>query len=105
MCIWRNAHFQGGNGAADEPLDENGDNDDEEAEELQNAAELDDGNSDLELDKDIEQVNDNRWCAKISSFFEHVAQVSKKLCTRPGSLVSLDEMMKLLKEVRLRHIK
>ena len=69
MCIWRNVHFQGGNSAADKPLQD----DVNKEEELQNATEDNDkSGDDKELDKDVEQANDTRWYGKISSFFKHV---------------------------------
>ena len=101
MYIWRNLHFLG----AQDEEDEEDDIEEEEEYEMQEG--LDPNETDNEEEEEEEEPEeepeglgwnaDTVWYGKISMFLEHVLSVSRRLCIRPGSKVSIDEMMKRFK--------
>jgi hypothetical protein len=48
-------------------------------------------------DCDEEREVDDRWYAKAAPIIEQFLEVTKRLCVRPGTTLSIDEMMKLFK--------
>jgi hypothetical protein len=95
MYIWRNLHFQGGTSEPDEEADIEEDGEEEEDGETQEVEDnMDETDEEAE---DLERDGDSRWYAKVGCFLDHIGQVARKLCLRPGSYVSIDEMMKRFK--------
>ena len=100
--IWRYIHFKGGGHGRDAEMEEvNEDGDEESIGELDYVAEDEDEAEDEEEDEQEQEAaaanqeqEDLSWYHKVSPFLEHVIRVSQKLCVRPGSKTSLDEMMK-----------
>ena len=50
-----------------------------------------------EEQEDVLQTYETKWYEKTRLFVDHVASVSKQICVRPGSRLSLDEQMKRFK--------
>jgi hypothetical protein len=97
MCIWRNLHFLG---AMTEPDEEDDIDEEEEEDAIDNTEEEEEeeeGVTDNEELEDVPVENDTRWYSKVGKFLDFIGEVSRKLCLRPGSVVSIDEMMKLFK--------
>jgi len=95
--IWRNFHAERRNHVPPEEEVDEAINEEEDGTEDVNEDEEDDTEEEDEDEEDEEVEHDTRWYAKVSTFYDHVVRVSKKICTRPGSKLSLDEMMKLFK--------
>lgn len=94
--IWRNIHFVGGVAdEADEELDidEDAETSLEEEDESEDYAQNEPENG----EEDEEQECDQRWYKKVALFIDHVNSMSAHICIRPGSRLSIDEMMKLFK--------
>jgi len=96
--IWRNLHLVGGQGSLDEEVDL-----DEEAEmdmEAMEQLEPEDFQTEDVLEQpeeDMVETKDTRWYNKCAVFLDHVATTSRKICIKPGSRMSIDEMMKRFK--------
>ena len=58
---------------------------------------LDEGDEDVEAQEDNPEDQDTRWYHKCEYFLDHVATVSRKICIKPGSRLSIKEMMKRFK--------
>eukprot|EP00977_Amphora_coffeiformis_P020704 scaffold8426_cov99-Amphora_coffeaeformis.AAC.1 len=99
--IWRNFHLVGGTIIPDDDVD----SDDESEEDVADT----DGTSDNEQEEDeveVEvstgneyegRVEDTVWYKKVEPFLSHMLAVTQRVCVRPGSRVSIDEMMKRFK--------
>ncbi|KAG7344372.1 transposase IS4 [Nitzschia inconspicua] len=55
---------------------------------------------DVEQEDEVEMPN---WYHKIQGFVDHINAVSKRLCKNPGSVLSIDEMMKRFKGDQTKH--
>ena len=99
MCVWRHFHLRGTTDTPDDEndIDEDGIADEEEEQDASNEEEELEEEEDEEEPEDKEVVHDARWHAKVASFCEHVLRISRKICKRPGSMLSIGEMMKRFK--------
>lgn len=93
--IWRNIHLVASTEVDEEAdVDEDADAEDTDDEAPPNNKEDDEDNNDA---VDEERPADTRWYKKVASFFDHIMKVSKIICKRPGTICSIDEMMKRFK--------
>eukprot|EP00977_Amphora_coffeiformis_P007696 scaffold1690_cov182-Amphora_coffeaeformis.AAC.53 len=97
--IWRNIHLVGATEEADDEdqdVDEDEDDDFDEPEDIVEEAESPVSPQGDERE-DVEEEYDTKWYEKARLFLEHLSGVSGRVCVRPGSRLSADEMMKRYK--------
>lgn len=77
-------------------IDEEESCDDEDDKDTGDEAGEDEGSID-EHAEDTLVENDTRWCNNVPKFLDFIGEVPPKLCMHPGSVVSVDKMMRLFK--------
>ena len=97
--VWRNLHLLGG---VPDDQDEELDVDEEEEMDIEEVVEMEpedteETNPSDELVDDTPEETDTRWYKKCAPFLDHVVCTSRNICTKPGSTLSIDEMMKRFK--------
>ena len=97
--IWRNLHLVASTSEDAEEADVDEDDDDEFPALDFDIEDEEDNNSDVQPHtRTQDNLNeDTRWYAKADLFLSHVRRVSQRICIRPGTILSIDEMMKLFK--------
>ena len=97
--IWRNIHLVGAMPEADDEnldIDEDKDECIDEPEDIIEEVEPP-PNCEEEEREDVAEEYDLKWYEKSRLFLEHLTSISARICIRPGSRLSADEMMKRYK--------
>ena len=98
-CIWQNVCLVH-NTKADKKEGINKDNDEED--DITNNAEKEQGSSGKcdEEEEDVPHTHEVEptWCHKACVILDHAMAASRRVCTGPGTLLSIKKMMKLFED-------